>query len=692
MAPRGSAWLVVIMSNITVAACASQAKNAAPVITALRVSGNHQISSRQIRKKILTAPTGWWPFATRHTFDPFAWQADLRRIERLYVSRGFYQAEVVKDQVTPAPRNRVALAVRISEGQPTRIGSIDVKGLDTLDETDRRAVLDDLPLVAGAVFTEADWAAAKRQIATRLQDRGYTRAAVEAQALVDVDTHSAALAITARPGRRYVFSDIRVKTATTARIPAAWIWEQARLAIPEGQRAEPRALDEAQRRVFGMGVFATVKVTEGEPDDATGRLPVMVDAREAPFHTLRLGGGARADEVRNEARLLGEWTDRDFLGGMRKLTLHAEAGWAFIPSAYAVLSHQADAGPRNGPIARVRLELEQPRLAGRPSLRGRATVEGERTLEQAYDAVSARLMTGVVWQVRSRLSIFPSYHLEADYLNGPPIASASSAPLTLGCDTTSDRCFVRLSYLDQTLTWDGRDDPLEPRRGSYASLSLQEGGGPIGGQFDFLRALPEVRGYASFGEDRALTLSARLRVGGLWTLSGNPDDSAVVTRFYGGGGLSMRGFNDRRLSPLLLAPAPGATPGVQLALPIGGNGLVDGSVEVRYSVTPSLRVAAFADFGQVTRGPLAPGDVAHLLWAVGVGVRYLTSIGPIRLDIARRLPFGRLPALYALDAAGRISAVPYVAEDGCFGIGGTHPATPVTDGACVLHVSIGEAF
>jgi translocation and assembly module TamA len=692
MAPRGSVRLIGIMSIVTVAACASQAKNAAPEVTGLRLSGNHQISSRQIKKRILTTSTGWWPFATKHTFDPSAWQADLRRIERLYTSRGFYQAEVVSDQVRPESRNRVELSVQISEGQPTRIGSVEVKELDALSEAERRAVLDDLPLAVGAVFTEADWAAAKLQVAARLAERGYARAAVEGQALVDVGTHRAALTITARPGRRYVFGDIQVKTGPDGRIPGAWIWEQARLAVPEGQRTSPRALDEVQRRVFGMGVFATVKVTAAAPDDATGRLPVLVEAREAPFHTLRLGGGVRADEVRNEARLVGEWTNRDFLGGMRRLTLHAEAGWAFIPSAYAVLSNQVDAGLRDGPIARVRLELEQPRLAGRPSLRGRATVEAERTLEQTYGAVSARLMAGVIWQVKARLSIFPSYHLEADYLNGPPIASASSAPLTLGCDTTSDHCFVRLSYLDQTLTWDGRDDALEPRRGSYVSMSLQEGGGPMGGQFDFVRALPEVRGYVSFGDEKELTLSARLRVGGLWTRSGNPDDSAVVTRFYGGGGLSMRGFNERRLSPLLLAPAPGSSPGVTLTLPIGGDGIVDGSLEARYSVTPSLRVAAFVDFGQVTRGPLAPDDIVHVLWAVGVGVRYLTSIGPIRLDIARRLPFGRLPALYALDAAGRISAAPYAAEDGCFGIGGTHPSTPVTDGPCVLHISIGEAF
>src|SRR4029079_11659298 len=147
-----------------------------------------------------------------------------------------------------------------------------------------------------------------------------------------------------------------------ARIAGAWIWEQARLAIPEGQHTSDEALDEAQRRVFAMGVFSTVKVTAAEPDDAAGRVAVLVDAREAPFRTLRLGGGVRVDEIRNEARLGGEWVNRDFLGGMRKLTLHAEAGWAFIPNTYAVVTNQLAEGPRNGPIPRMRLHLEQPRL------------------------------------------------------------------------------------------------------------------------------------------------------------------------------------------------------------------------------------------------------------------------------------------------------------------------------------------
>jgi translocation and assembly module TamA len=204
--------------------------------------------------------------------------------------------------------------------------------------------------------------------------------------------------------------------------------------------------------------------------------------------------------------------------------------------------------------------------------------------------------------------------------------------------------------------------------------------------------LPDARAYVSFGDEKELTLSARLRAGELWPWSGNPDDSAVVTRFYAGGAISMRGFSERRLSPLLLVPPQPGAPNAQVTVPIGGNGLIDGSFEARYSLTSSLRLAAFIDFGQVTHGRLTADDIPHVLWAVGIGIRLLTPIGPIRVDLARRLPFGDLPVLYQVDAAGAIVPASYTPDDSCFGLFGSHVTTPVPDNMCTLHIAIGEAF
>ncbi|HVY37787.1 MAG TPA: BamA/TamA family outer membrane protein, partial [Polyangia bacterium] len=339
----------------------------------------------------------------------------------------------------------------------------------------------------------------------------------------------------------------------------------------------------------------------------------------------------------------------------------------------------------------------QPRFLGHPSLREQNSIEFERTIQQSYDNLAGRFGTGVIWQPRSRVSIFPAYRLEGDYLNGAPINSAASAPLTLGCQTTTGSCLVWLSYLEQTLTWDHRDKPMEPRKGFFATLSLQEGGGPLQGNFNYLRVLPDVRGYYSFLDGESLTFAGRLRVGELWPTSGNPEDSAVVIRFYGGGATSMRGFSERRLSPLLLAPIATQLknqPVRYISVPIGGNGLIDGSFEARYSLTESLRLAGFVDFGQVTTGLVKPSDVPEMLWAVGVGLRYLTPIGPIRLDLARRLPFGTLPPLYQINDAGTPVPVPYDPDWSCFGLFATRPMTTPAgaDSACALQISIGEAY
>jgi translocation and assembly module TamA len=682
------------MSVASLVGCASQQKKDTPVVKDVHISGNDEISSRKIKQRILTSQTGWWPFARKQYFDPVAWQADLERIRRFYAANGFYQAEVVKDEVTPRPPDGVALEVQVREGKPTKIGKVDIQGLAALPAADRDVALRRLPLATGVVFREEDWAAAKRLLADRLRNRGYAKASVTGRALVDVKTQLADLTLLVDTGRSYAFGDIEVDTAPEAHVPAKYVWEQVRLAISEGETFSDAAIEEAQRRVFGLGVFATIRVTAGEPDEATGRIPVRVIVREGQFRTLRLGGGVRADAIRNEARAVGEWTNRNFLGGMRKLSARVEAGWAFLPNVVTVARNDLTENPRSGPIARLRFEFEQPRLFARPSLRWRNSLEIDRTLEQTYNAFSTRLMTGVVWQVYSTLAIFPAYRVEADYLNGAPINSAATAPLTLGCETTSDHCFIWLSYLDGLVTWDRRDHVFDPRNGTYFSLDLQGGGGPLGGDFEYARVLPDARVYRSFFEGNALTLSARLRAGQLWTASGNPDDSAVVTRFYAGGGVSMRGFSDRRLSPLLLVPPPpGSQTTTPITVPIGGNGLIDGSFETRYTLLPSLRVAGFVDFGQVTHDRFTLGDIPHVLWAVGVGIRLLTPIGPIRVDLARRLPFGDLPVLYQVDpVSGAIGPVSYTPDNSCFGLFGSHAATLVPDNLCVLHISIGEAF
>jgi translocation and assembly module TamA len=694
---------VIGVVGMVVLGCAAQQPSDAPVVNSLRIDGNHRLSSRAIKRKILTTETSALPFASKRRFDATVWEADQRRVERLYEANGDYHAKVVSAEVIPRPGNRVDLILHVREDEPILIERIHIAGLDQLPEKERTHALDDLPLELGRPFREEDWEAAKESLRSRLREQGYAEAHVDGQAKVDLGKYQATLELTARPGLKYRFGDISVQTQEGARIDPALVREQVALAVHDKVYSDD-LIDEAQRRVFTMGVFSTARVRTGPPDHEHARIPVIVEVREGPFHTLKVGGGIGIDQVRNEVRLASEWSDRNFLGGMRKLTANATVGWAFIPNVYAVAANEADQGARSGPIYTVKLQFEQPRLFARPSLKLQSLVASDRTLEQSYTALGARTRNGVTWQPTSRVTITPAYELQGYWLHGPPSASAQTAPLVLGCKT--DPCFIVVSFLEQVVTWDRRDSPLEPKRGHYLTLSLQEGGGPLQGDFDYLRVVPEARGYVTVGEDRWLTLAARLQVGTLLPKSGNPDDSAVVTRFYAGGPMSMRGFGLRRLSPLLLTEAPtspGHTPTLY-TVPIGGNGIIDGSLEARANLTTNLVLAVFSDFGTVTRDSLGSGALDNMQWALGVGLRYLTAVGPIRVDIGYRLPFGRPPPLF--DEEGREITYKRVGDTGvefgtetgsnvnktCFGIGASNPATWVRDGLCVFHISIGEAF
>lgn len=682
----GAALFIIVVVGVA-AGCGAAARRSAPVVESLRLRGTRQVPAGEISKRILTAPTGWWPLAKVTYFNYFTWQTDLRRIERYYESLGYYQAKVVRSEVVQRG-GKVRLEAWIEEGRPTRVQQVEVQGLDPLPVAERQALERSLAAAAGRVFSEALWAELKGSLRSRLHGLGHAEAEVEGRALVDVETQQARLTLLAAPGKRYRFGEIHVVQPAGARVDPRWVHDRAASAIRQGELFSEEALQEAQRRVYGLGVFATVEVRPGEPDRAADTLPVSVAVQEAPFHTLRAGGGVGIDPVRNEARLLAEHTDRDFLGGLRLLRARAQVGWAFLPSLLTVTSRDEEQAPSNGPFFLLGAQLEQPRFFGNAMLRLRTLLESERRQEQAFTSVGGRASIGIVEQPLPDFALLQSYNFEAQRLNGTTIPdTVVSASLSLGCPTNP--CLFFLSYLEQSAIWDRRDSPLEPRRGYYLALDMQEAGSLLRGDFTYLRFLPEARAYLTPWSCFPLTLSFRLRLGTLVPASGDAEDSPVITRFYAGGAVSMRGFASRRLAPLLVTPAPGSSRRnpVLVAVPIGGNGLVDGSVEARYALSRRWVLATFFDTGAVTKGDLTTFSGDQLLYAVGLGLRYHTAIGPIRLDLARRLDVGTPPVAVLQD--GR--RFHYRPGSGCFGIGGTGGEV-VRDGLCTLHLSIGEAF
>ncbi len=688
-----------------------------PQVAGIRIRGTKKLSEREIKSRILTAENGllsFLPWEDTQHFDPTAWEADKRRIERLYQANGFYQARVVGDEVTPVGKDSVLLTVQVQEGEATRIGSLEVTGLEALPVEHREKALEKLGLETGDIFLEEKWTGVKDLLRQRLRERGYAEATAEGEVEVDVQTRLAAVRLVVTPGQRFRFGQIVASPEPKAVVSEKRIVEQARGAIRPGDWYSESALAEAQARVFQMGVFGGVKVTRGAPDREAGTVPVIIDVREAKFHSVRGGPGLGVDNTSWSARLIGEYTHRNFLGGLRRLTLSGRAGWTFIPTLPGVIVGVP--GAMNGPIFGLRAELEQPRILI-PTLRLQGTLDTERGLEPAYAYSAARGRLALTWQPHTAFGLTGAYDAEVYWLQSGSAGYRDVSTLGFGC---AGLCV--LSFVELVAEWDRRDDRNDPRNGTYVSAAVQYGGWP--GSFQYVRLLPEVRGYISFLKEDRLTFSAKLKVGTLIPLVPG-QESPIVARFFSGGAF-MRGFNGRRLSPMMEVPRDfsDAPDDYQKALrreipagniiPIGGNGLFEASFEARYAFQSDVMLATFLDMGFVSQEPLPGGEIFNrMYYAVGTGIRYLTLVGIIRLDFGYRLPFGPPQVLDVaadpspvIDKNGVVRPVlvvrppTYEERSGsCFGIGAVvrSVGSPRTRGGspedpCVLQLSIGQAF
>jgi len=333
-------------------------------------------------------------------------------------------------------------------------------------------------------------------------------------------------------------------------------------------------------------------------------------------------------------------------------------------------------------------------------------------LDTAFDYLGGELKFGVIWRPRRDFTIFPSINFDLYFLRAPVELSTVAATAAIGCPTMPKACIV--SFLDVIFELDRRDNRLEPTQGLYAALDVQGGVFQANSITPFMKFVPEIRGYYSPDKEHKLTFSAKLRAGTLIAFGDvNTAETPIVARFFSGGSL-MRGFNQRRLSPMAAVPTRSANPrpcvlsntsscqgfNNGVTLPVGGKGLLEFSLEGRWNFYGDFIFALFSDWGLVTTEPLGPGTdfASHLYGSVGFGFRYKLPIGPVRLDLAFRLPGIGGPLEISQPGA---SDTKFPSNGGCFGIGNRYAGinsaeAPQYSGApddqCSFHLSIGEAF
>lgn len=378
-----------------------------------------------------------------------------------------------------------------------------------------------------------------------------------------------------------------------------------------GEPYSPAVVEGIRKSLSKMEILGGVRVREAESLDAAGNLPLFVELTE---RKPRAVGASASYSTVDGPELRTYWTHRNLFGGAETLRLEGSLFYA-TPSAGS--SHHGITDFSTDDLGgRFSASFVKPGLGGTPNdLLASGLVERNRTLGYTVRRL------GTDFAVRHRFSDTASVQGGVRFERGQ----------------TSDI----LGQVDYTLvglpvsgTWDTTDNPLDPTRGFRVKASVTPYPKILGSTVDMTILTGSGSVYYAVDEDARYILAARLGLGSVIgpALANIPS----IYRFYAGGGSSVRGYRYQSLSPRI-----GRTP-------IGGRSLVEASLEARIKITDTIGIVPFVDTGMAFEDEI-PDFGRQLQTAVGLGLRYYTPIGPIRLDVAtpiNRRPGDRPVALY----------------------------------------------
>ena len=643
------------------------------VVRGLSFEGNHAIDDYTLSSAIATTKSGafaarWWlrwmGLGEKRYFDEFEFRRDVVRLLLFYRESGYMN--VVVDTLVRRDGRDAYVTFRIYEGDPVRLTKLGVLGLDTTLGV--AGLKDHLPLRVGDPFNRALFQASADTIVSRLKDRGYPYADVLRSFDVEVPALRAEAALEAVPGVRTRVREVmitganRVDTATVRRM----------LSVKAGEWFRQERLYQTQRDLYGLGMFRSVNVVLADtgpppPGDSTVRVAVRV--AEAPLRRVRIGGGYGSLDC---FRVQSGWTAYDFLGGARSLDLTGQLSKIGV-------GHPTNAGFKNNVCGfllddetsdtinyNATVTLRQPAFLS-PSHTASFAVFAERRSEfKAYTRQAVGANVAVTFNARRNVPVTVGYSYSLGRTTADPVVYCQ---FFLVCND-SDQVFLANRRPFGAITISGVhgrvNSVLDPSAGSLMHVTLVHASRYVlsDSLYEFNRGELEVSKY--YPLSRRSVLAWRIRGGTILpqrlSLLGQsvkfvPPDQ----RFYAGGPNSVRGYARNGLGPRVYVSdtftvtGTDTTYGNPLASPTGGNTVFTANLELRVPspIFPDrVRLGFFVDVGQVWERGDTLTTVSGLRVTPGVGLRFVTPLGPVRLDAAYNSYAQEPGPLYFVNSTG----------------------------------------
>jgi translocation and assembly module TamA len=507
---------------------------------------------------------------------------DVELLRDLLRARGYYEARVDR-LITAAPDNkdRLLVTLNVDAGKLFTYSLVDVTGVEPPLYDKVRGML---KLQSGDPVDALKTQSAELGLKTSLPREGYVFSTVGApDVVVDFENETGTYSIPVDPGPLARMGSIRVSGDRI--FGPKHIGRIGR--FDPGDVYDSADIDDLRRAIIATGLVSDVSITPvqgAEQVDGSVLADLDVNMKAAPMRTV---AGSAGYDTGQGARVELSWQHRNLIRPEGAVTFRGVAG----------TKEQL-----------VAAELRRSNFKRRDQvLNGRLAVQRQRL--DAYDAETISIgggierQTNIIWQKKW------VWALGAEVLATREKDNFSRIGLP---DTRT----YFIAALPARLAYDGSDDLLDPHRGFRLSarvspeLSLQSG------QSGYVRTQLDASAYMPIGSDNYV-LAGRLRFG---QISGASLFSiAPSRRFYAGGGGSVRGYGYQAIGPKDFNNDP-----------IGGRSLTEAAIEARIRFG-NFGIVPFIDAGQLYTASLP--RFSNMRYGAGIGVRYYSSFGPIRVDV-----------------------------------------------------------